>query len=79
MGILNFIDEVLASSPKYRITHADSTTEDVSIDLITAVTTQGTGLNKVLFDKIEKYLVPVGTICMWSGATNTIPTRLGIV
>ena len=50
-----------------------------TIELVTPITTQGTALNKTLFDKIEKYLVPVGTICMWSGATNTIPTRLGIV
>ena len=72
--ILNFIDEVLASAPKYRITHADQTTEEVSIDLATAVTTEGTPLNKVLFDKIDKYLCPVGMITMWSGSTSNIPT-----
>lgn len=72
--LLNFIDEVLASAPKYRITHADNTTEEVSIDLSTAVTTQGTALNKALFDKIDKYLCPVGIITMWSGSTSNIPT-----
>ena len=71
--ILNFIDEVLAGVPKFRITHADNSTEEVSIDLATTVTTQGTPLNKVLFDKIDKYLVPVGIISMWSGSINNIP------
>lgn len=72
--ILNFIDEVLASAPKYRITHADNTTEEVSIDLATAVTIEGTPLDKALFDKIDKYLCPVGMITMWSGSTSNIPT-----
>lgn len=72
--ILNFIDEVLASAPKYRITHADQTTEEVSIDLTTAVTTEGTPLDKALFDKIDKYLCPVGMITMWSGSISNIPT-----
>lgn len=51
--MINFIDEVLASAPKYTITHADTTTEEVSIDLATTVTTQGTPLNKALFDSIK--------------------------
>jgi len=72
--ILNFIDEVLASAPKYIITHADNTTEEVSINLATAVTTEGTPLDKALFDKIDKYLCPVGMITMWSGSTSNIPT-----
>lgn len=58
MGLLNFIDEVLASAPKYTITHSNGSTEEVSINLSTAVTTQGTPLNKALFDKIDKYLCP---------------------
>lgn len=74
MGLLNFIDEVLADAPKYIITHADNTTEEVSIDLSTAVTVEGTALNKALFDKIDKYLCPVGMITMWSGSTSNIPT-----
>lgn len=72
--LLNFIDEVLAGVPKFTITHADNSTEEVSIDLATTVTTEGTPLNKVLFDKIDKYLVPAGIITMWSGSSNNIPT-----
>lgn len=51
--MINFIDEILASAPKYTITHNDNTTEEVSIDLATTVTTQGTPLNKALFDSIK--------------------------
>lgn len=73
--ILNFIDEVLASArPKYIITHSDNTTEEVYIDLATIVTTEGTPLDKALFDKIDKYLCPAGIITMWSGSTSNIPT-----
>ena len=72
--LLNFIDEVLAGVEKYTIVHADNSTEEVSIQLATAVTTQGTKLNKALFDKIDKYLCPVGIITMWSGAISNIPT-----
>lgn len=76
MGLLNVIDEVLASTPRYTIKDNGGTTlyDNVQIDLKTAVTTQGTALNKALFDKIEKYLVPVGAILMWSGSTSNIPT-----
>ena len=50
----NVVDEVLASSPKYTIRYNDNTTATgVQIDLETAVTTQGTELNKVLFDSIR--------------------------
>ena len=56
--MINFTDEVLASAPKYTITHSDNTTEQVSIYLATTVTTQGTPLNKVLFDAIDSYLCP---------------------
>lgn len=54
----NVIDEVLNTAAtdnkvKYRITHSDSTTEDVTIELITPVTVQGTALNKALFDSIQ--------------------------
>ena len=51
--MINVIDEVLAAEPKYTITHSDNTTEEVSIDLATTVTTQGTPLNKALFDSIN--------------------------
>lgn len=71
--LLNFIDEVLAGVEKYTLIHSDNTSEEVSIQLATAVTTQGTPLNKALFDKIDKYLCPVGMITMWSGAINAIP------
>lgn len=72
--LLNFIDEVLAGVEKYTIIHSDNSSEEVSIQLATAVTTQGTPLNKALFDKIDKYLCPVGMITLWSGAINNIPT-----
>lgn len=50
----NVVDEVLAGSPKYTLTYNDNTTATgVSIDLETAVTTQGTPLNKALFDSIR--------------------------
>ena len=53
----NVVDEVLDTTQtdnkvKYRITHADSTYEIVEISLETPVTTQGTALNKLLFDSI---------------------------
>lgn len=54
----NVVDEVLNTAAtdnkiKYRITKSDNTYEDVTIDLITPVTTEGTALNKVLFDSIK--------------------------
>ena len=54
----NVIDEVLDTTQtdnkiKYRITHADSTYEIVEISLETPVTTEGTALNKALFDSIQ--------------------------
>lgn len=83
MGLLNFTDTVFNTSAtgnviKYNLQHADSTTEQVQLSVATPITTQGTAMNKAFFDKIEKYLVPVGTICMWSGAVNTIPTGWAI-
>lgn len=74
MGLLNFTDTVIVGTPKYTITHADSTTEEVGLDLANTIQTVGTAMNKALFDKIEKYLVPVGTIVLWSGTTSNIPT-----
>ena len=39
--MISVVDEVLADSPTYKITHSDSTVETgVQIDLETAVTTQ---------------------------------------
>lgn len=53
----NVVDEVLAGSPKYTLTYNDNTTATgVSIDLETQVTTQGTPLNKALFDSIQSDL-----------------------
>ena len=53
----NVVDEVLAGSPKYTLTYSDNTTATgVSIDLETQVTTQGTPLNKALFDSIQSDL-----------------------
>ena len=63
----NVVDEVLNTAEtdnkiKYRITHSDNTSEVVQIDLETPVTTQGTPLNKALFDSIQAdvdFLTPV--------------------
>lgn len=51
----NVVDEVLAGQPRYTIKDNGGTTlyDNVQIDLKTAVTTQGTPLNKVLFDSIK--------------------------
>lgn len=53
--MLNVVDEVLSGSPAFRI--VDNATgnvlyADVSIELITAIITQGTALSKALFDSI---------------------------
>lgn len=56
--MISFVDEVLNGTPKYTLTHADSTTEEVYIDLATPITTQGTALNKALFDAIDSFLCP---------------------
>lgn len=53
--MINVVDEVLASSPRYTIKNNGGTTlyDDVQIDLKTQVTTTGTPLNKALFDSIR--------------------------
>lgn len=67
---LNVKDEILTGEPKYRIKQNDTTLyDDVTIEMTTPVRQQGTPVNKALFDSIEKYLIPVGLICMWSGTT----------
>lgn len=43
--------------PKYRITHTDGTTEEVDIELVTPVITEGTPINKALFDSIQTDLI----------------------
>ena len=53
----NVVDEVLDTAQtdnkvKYKIIHADSTEEIVQLELYTPVTTEGTALNKLLFDSI---------------------------
>ena len=55
--MINVVDEVLNTAAtgnviKYNVTHSDNTTEQVQIDLATPVTTQGTPINKALFDSI---------------------------
>ena len=54
--MIPFVDEVLAGEPRYTITHADTTTEVVGIELTTPVTTQGTEMNKRYFDSIKSYI-----------------------
>ena len=54
----NYVDSVFNTDAtggvlKFRITHADSTTEDVQIDIITPVQVLGTEQNKVFFDSIR--------------------------
>jgi hypothetical protein len=46
--------------PKYRITHANGTTEEVDIELITPVEQAGTPINKALFDSIKNDLTAFG-------------------
>lgn len=65
--MINVIDEVLNTGAtdnkiKYTLTHADGTSELVQLDLATPVTTEGTPLNKVLFDSIQSdltFLTPI--------------------
>lgn len=76
---INFVDTVFNTSAtgnviKYNLQHADSTTEQVQLSVATPITTQGTALNKVFFDAVNRYLVPVGVICLWSGSASNIPT-----
>lgn len=54
----NVVDEVLAGSPRYNIKDNGGSAiySNVQIDLATAVTTQGTPLNKALFDSIQSDL-----------------------
>ena len=59
--MIDVIDEVLNTAEtenkvKYTLTHADGTTEIVQIDLATPVTTEGTPLNRALFNSIEDYI-----------------------
>ena len=54
----NVVDEVLNTAQtdnkvKYILTRDNGTTENVQIDLLTPVVTQGTPLNKALFDSIQ--------------------------
>lgn len=49
-----FVDEVLAGEPRFKITLNDNTIlSNVKIELETEVTTQGTAMNKAYFDSIE--------------------------
>ena len=59
----NVVDEVLAGSPRYTIKDNGGTTlyDNVQIDLKTQVTTQGTPLNKALFDSIQSDLTSLNT------------------
>lgn len=74
----NVVDTILNTSAtdgviKYNLIHADSTSENVQINLATPVQTQGTAINKALFDSIQAdfdssaHKIPTGLICMWSG------------
>ena len=51
----NVIDEVLSGEPRYTIKDSGGTTlyDNVQIDLKTAITTQGTPLNRALFESIR--------------------------
>lgn len=52
--MISVTDEVLNGEPTYTITYSDSTTSSgVKIDLDTQVVTEGTALNKALFDSID--------------------------
>ena len=54
----NVVDEVLDTSAtdnkvKYKITYSDNTSDIVELDLYTPVTTQGTPINRTLFESIR--------------------------
>lgn len=77
MGYLNVQNEVLSGDPKYTI--KDSNDEviyaNVDIEQVTPATVNGTPLDKALFDELEKHLVPLGAIIMWSGTILDIPEK----
>ena len=54
----NVIDEVLSGEPRYTIKDNGGTTlyDNIQIDLKTPVTTQGTPLNRALFESIRSDL-----------------------
>lgn len=52
--VLNVTDEVINGTPKYNITDNGDGTN--SIELANEVVSEGTKLNKILFDKIENVL-----------------------
>ena len=63
--MINFVDEVLntistGGKIKYNVTHSNGTSEVVEQTLATPVTTQGTPLNKALFDSIKSHLDLIG-------------------
>lgn len=86
--MINVIDEVLNTGAtdnkvKYKIKHADSTEEIVEIELATPVATQGTALNKLLFDSIQAditHLTPIAGSYTGNGSgTNSNFANLGYV
>lgn len=80
--MINVIDEVLNTGAtdnkiKYTLTHEDGTSELVQIDLATPVTTQGTPLNKALFDSIATHIAKTGTYTGNGSKTNSQFANLG--
>lgn len=71
--MISVIDEVLNTSAtedkvKYKITFEDGTIKTATIELATPVTTEGTPLNKLLFDSIQadlEHLTPVTRNLYW--------------
>lgn len=84
--MISVIDEVLNTGAtedkvKYKITFEDGTIKTATIELATPVTTEGTPLNKLLFDSIEadlEHLTPVtGTYTGTGSKVNTVFSNLG--
>ena len=76
----NVVDEVLAGEPRYNIKDNGGTAiySNVQIELATTVTTQGTALNKALFDSIQADLNTRLLVSnkaeqsdMWTGTNDT--------
>lgn len=71
------VDEVLAGEPRYRISRASTGEilfDDILLEMITPVVTEGTYHDKALFDSIKDdfddpyHHIPSGFIGMWHGS-----------
>lgn len=83
--MISVIDEVLNTAAtdnkvKYTLTRQDGTSEIVQIDLATPVTTQGTPLNRALFNQVNDFIsntISPTTITTTKVTTTTTTTQTG--